>query len=296
MARNWTYGLLLRAMRPRQWTKNILLFAGLFFSGLLLDPGMIGRAIVGFIVFCALSGATYLLNDVIDYDRDRLHPRKRLRPIASGELPVATARRAAFLIGVAALLVSLWVSPFFALCALAYLFMMAAYCFSLKDVFLIDTLIIAMGFTIRAIAGVIILRTPQTEVPLTSWFLICIIFLSLFLAFAKRRSERIGLEADAIRFRPVLHYYSVELSDTLIGICATGAILAYTLYATTVPNSWQMLTTLPFVLFGIFRYLHLIYNTEDGDAPENLLFTDGPLLGCILLWGVSLLFVYFPQH
>lgn len=286
--------LLLRAMRPRQWTKNVLLLAGLFFSRSLLDPVAIGRALAGLVIFCLLSGAIYLINDVTDAPMDRLHPSKRHRPIASGRLSSRLALHAALLLIVLGFVGSYALSVHFLICSAAYVLMMISYTLLLKLVFLIDALMIAMGFVIRAVSGVIVLRTPQTPVPLTSWFIVCVMFLSLFLAFAKRRSERVRLDREGWSTRPVLGQYSPELLDRMITVCCAGAILSYTLYSTTVDTPWMMMTTLPFVLFGIFRYLHLVYNTDDGEAPEVTLTRDPPLLGCIALWLVSLVVVYLP--
>jgi 4-hydroxybenzoate polyprenyltransferase len=294
VARKWTPLTLLVAMRPRQWIKNILLFAGLYFSRNLLDPVSVQRTLAAFIIFCLLSGSIYLLNDVIDAPRDRLHPQKRHRPVASGQLPATVALRVALVSTGGALAAGFWLSPFFGMCCVAYILMMVAYSLALKEVFLIDTMIIAMGFVIRAVSGVIVLRTADLSVPLTTWFVVCVMFLSLLLAFCKRRSERRTLNETASDFRPVLSHYSLALVDSGITICAGGAILSYTLYATTTDNTWVMLTTLPFVLYGIFRYLHLVFNCEDGEAPEKVLTSDLPLLGCVVLWGLSLVLVYFP--
>lgn len=282
--------------------KNLLLFAGLFFAREIFHPYSVMLATLGFLCFCMVSGSIYILNDVIDRERDKIHPRKQHRPIASGQLPVRTAMLTAA-VAVAAAFGGAWlISPYFFMCAAAYGLMNVAYSLALKNVFLIDTMIIAMGFTIRAVAGVIVLRTPERMVPLTSWFVICVMFLSLLLAFCKRRSERVTLEVDAHDFRPVLAMYSVQLMDRVISICATGAILSYALYAAGMdheaPSSadpWMMLTTIPFVMFGIFRYLHLVYNKQEGEAPEHVLVTDGPLLGCVVLWLMALGFVYFPR-
>jgi 4-hydroxybenzoate polyprenyltransferase len=288
--------VLLRAMRPKQWTKNVLLFAGLFFSRRLLDPDAVKRALAGFVIFCMLSGAIYLINDVLDKPRDMLHPRKRRRPIASGEFPANLAISSACVLIGLGLIFGFLISIYFGMCALAYTLMMICYTMILKEVFLIDTLIIAMGFIIRAISGVIILRTARLEdaIPLTPWFVICVMFLSLFLAVCKRRGERVALEDEALRTRPVLALYSVTMLDKMIAITSSGCILSYTLYAISLPDPWRMLTTLVFVLFGIFRYLHLVYNQDGGEAPESTLTSDLPLLGCVLLWGLTLIWVYFP--
>lgn len=282
----------IKAMRPRQWLKNVLLLAGLFFAHKLLDPVSVQRALLGFVVFCLLSGSVYLFNDIIDVERDRLHPRKKKRPIASGALPISVAGVVTVVAGLGGMVGAFALSRYFGMCALAYMLLMIPYSFWLKDVFLVDTMCIAMGFIIRAVSGVIVLRTPANHVPLTSWFVICVMFLALFLAFSKRRSERVRLDLGAATFRPVLAMYSIALLDKAIGVCAAAAIMSYTLYATSVPNPWSMLTTLPFVLYGIMRYLHLVFTHEGGEAPELVLTTDLPLLGCVGLWCLSQLLVY----
>lgn len=293
--------LLIKAMRPRQWAKNVLLLAGLYLTHNLLQSDMVKRALAGFGIFCALSGAIYLLNDIVDADRDRLHPRKCKRPIASGELPVYAALLSSFgLLGLS-LYFSFQLSTAFGLCTLSYVLLMVPYSLWLKEIFLIDTLSIAMGFIVRAVSGVIVLRTAATAnaIPLSSWFVICVMFLALLLAFAKRRAERVKLDQSAEAFRPVLAMYSVALMDKVIGITAAGAILSYALYATSFQDTnptkmWSTMTTLPFVLYGILRYLHLIYTREEGDAPEMVLTTDLPLLSCILLWALALMWASVP--
>jgi 4-hydroxybenzoate polyprenyltransferase len=287
--------LLIRAMRPRQWIKNVLLLAGLFFSSEILHASSVMRSLAAFAIFCMISGAIYLFNDLRDAPRDRLNPLKAKRPIASGELASGPAVVALICLAALGLAGGFGLSVAFGICVAAYLMMMSFYCLALKHVFLIDSLIIALGFVIRAVAGVIVLRTPERQVPLTVWFVVCIIFLSLFLALCKRRSELVRLEDGAIGFRPVLEHYSTGLLDQLIVICATGSVLSYTLYATYLKNSWTMLTTLPFVLYGIFRYMHLVYARDSGEAPEEVLTRDLPLLGCVLLWLVALAFVYLPH-
>jgi 4-hydroxybenzoate polyprenyltransferase len=284
--------LLLRAMRPRQWVKNILLFAGLFLSKNLFHRASDVRALAAFACFCAIASAIYLLNDLIDAPRDRLNPRKSSRPIASGDLPGSLAKTAMLCLGAGGLGGAYLLSRPFGLCATAYVVIMTGYCLALKHVFLIDAMIVSLGFVIRAVAGVIVLRTPRVQVPLTSWFVVCVVFLSLFLALCKRRAELVKLDADATRFRPVLGLYTVGLLDLLVIICATASIIAYTLYAATLPNPWSMLATLPFVIYGLFRYVHLALVRGDGEAPEDLATHDYPLIGCVVLWIVALAFNY----
>jgi len=290
-----TIPLLIKAMRPRQWIKNLLLLAGLFFSRQFFHAESVLRALAAFALFCAASGAIYLFNDLLDAPRDRLNPRKRQRPIASGQLAGGTALTASVALMAGALAGSYALSVPFGMCTTAYLMMMVGYCLTLKNVFLIDALVIAMGFVIRAIAGVIALRTPQQQVPLTVWFVVCIIFLALFLALCKRRCELVRLDDDAVKFRPVLACYSTALLDQLVALCATGAVLSYTLYATNLHDPWMMLSTLPFVIYGVFRYLHLVYTMGNGDAPEEVLTRDWPLLGCVLLWLLSVGLVFMTH-
>lgn len=292
--------IVIKAMRPRQWVKNVLLLAGLYFpredgSGPLLgDPAEVGRAAAGFAIFCMLSGSIYLLNDSIDVVADRLHPKKRHRPIAAGQLGVGIARALAACFALVGLVASLWLSfPFF-LCAFAYVAMEVAYCVALKEAFLIDTMIISMGFILRAVSGIIVLRTAEHNVELTPWFVICVMFLSLFIAFCKRRGELMTLEDAAGSHRRVLDQYTPQLLDAGIGVSATATILAYALYAVEIERTWYMLSTLPFVIFGVFRYLHLVYSRGLGDSPEEIFLKDPALLGCVALWALTLLTVFYP--
>lgn len=287
--------LILKAMRPRQWIKNLLLFAGLIFAQRLLDPISLMRAIGGFGAFCLASGSIYLLNDVIDYPRDRLHPRKCKRPIASGALGRGEALRSSLVVMAVAAIFAFFITPYFGVCLLAYLLMMVAYTLLLKNVFLVDTIIVAMGFIIRAVSGVIILRRPDLPVELTSWFVICVMFLSLLLAFCKRRSERTRLSEGASDFRPVLEFYTDELTGHAIAICAGGALLSYTLYATGAENTWLLLASLPMVIYGIFRYLYLVFANQDGEAPELVITRDLPLAACVVMWLMSMVVAYLPS-
>lgn len=280
--------LILKAIRPKQWSKNVLLFAGLFLSHTFTHGPSVMRALLGFVTFCLISGAVYLVNDIIDLPRDRMHPRKALRPIASGELKISTARWMAFYFAAAGVGLAYYLSWYFALTAVAYLLLMAGYVLGLKNQFLLDSLTIAIGFVIRAVAGVIVLRAGGAPyVQLTVWFVICVFFLALLLAFGKRRGELLVLEDTSLQFRPVLGVYSLSLIDAFIVVCTAGAVMAYALYCTTLASPWPMLSTLPFVLFGVFRYLHLIYNRREGEAPENTLMGDPIMLGTVAIWTVT---------
>lgn len=291
---------LLKALRPRQWVKNVLLLGGLYFPDahgekpLALDPESLTRAWAGFFVFCALAGTVYLVNDLVDAPRDRIHPKKKHRPIASGALSPAVAVLAALIIGPGALYAAFELSMAFGLCAFAYLGMEILYSLALKEIFLIDTLIISMGFILRAVSGIMVLRTDMQNVPLTPWFVICVLFLALLLAFSKRRAELTAHEERATYQRRVLQFYSIEILDLGIGVSATASILAYSLYAVESVRPWHMLATLPFVIFGIFRYLYLMYSRGRGEAPEEVLLRDPTMLGTVLLWAGALLLVFYP--
>lgn len=292
---------LLKAMRPRQWVKNVLLFGGLYFPDamgekpLALDPDSLLRAIAGFLVFCGMASTIYLINDLIDAPRDRIHPKKKHRPIAAGTLSPAVAILAALVLGPGALYGAFQLSLAFGLCAFAYLGMEILYCLALKEIFLIDTLIISMGFILRAVSGIIVLRTETQNVPLTPWFVICVLFLALLLAFSKRRAELTAHEGRAAHQRRVLRYYSLEILDLGIGVSATASILAYSLYAVESARPWHMLATLPFVIFGVFRYLYLMYSRGRGEAPEDVLLRDPTMLGTVVLWAAALLLVFYPS-
>lgn len=291
---------ILKSMRPKQWTKNILLLAGLYFpkheggSPLLFEADSLLRAIIGFFVFCALAGTVYLVNDVIDAPKDRLHPKKRHRPIASGRLSPRAAILAGCILGPLAVVVAYSLSTAFGLCASAYLVLEIIYSLFLKEVFLIDTMIISMGFILRAVSGIIVLRTEDQAVPLTPWFVVCVLFLSLLIAFCKRRAELTAHADRAISQRRVLLHYTEGLLDQGIAVSSTAAVLAYALYAVESVRPWHMLATMPFVIFGIFRYLHLVYAGAGGEDPAEILLRDRSMLGCVAMWAIALLLVFYP--
>lgn len=282
-----TVHAVLRELRPKQWTKNVLVFAGLVFSYNLLDITQLGSTLVAFLVFCGLSSASYVINDLADLEQDRLHPLKRMRPLASGALSPAFGRTLA----VALLLVSLFVAvvlsrPFFAV-ALAYFLLVFCYSFYLKRIVLLDVFAIAGGFVLRAVAGVVVIG-----VSFSPWLLVCTVLLSLFLALAKRRHELVLLEGGASSHRQILDEYSKIFLDQMIAIVTSSTVIAYSLYtfsAQNVPDDQSMMLTIPFVLYGLFRYLYLIYQRNEGGNPETLLLKDRPLLASVLLWGVAAL-------
>ena len=250
-------------------------------------------AIAAFAVFCALSGAVYLLNDVADRDKDRLHPDKRHRPVASGRLSAGTALVAAAALIVIGLTAAVWVSRPFAVAALAYVVLLSLYSAWLKHVVIVDVLVVAIGFVLRAAAGALAIG-----VAISGWLLICTILLALFLALGKRRHEVLTLEESAARHRPILAEYSAALLDQMIAVVTASTVTAYALYTMSPETVAKFHTsllpmTLPFVLYGIFRYLYLLYRRQLGGNPSDIVVRDRALVLNTLLWlAVVLLLIH----
>jgi 4-hydroxybenzoate polyprenyltransferase len=286
-------GPVLVSLRPEQWTKNLVLFAALAFSKHLFETGPLLRALLGFGLFCGLSGAVYLLNDVADRERDRMHPLKRLRPVASGALPPRTAVGLAALIGLACLALSFVLGLPFAACALLYLALNLLYSFSLKEVVILDVLAISMGFVLRAVAGAMAIGVLISE-----WLLICTILLALFLTLSKRRHELTSLSDSATDHRPTLQEYSPYLLDQMIAVVTPSCVMAYAFYTLAQETRDKFQTdrlawTIPFVLYGIFRYLYLVHRKEQGGSPTDMLLADRPLLIDVFLWAAAVVLIVY---
>jgi 4-hydroxybenzoate polyprenyltransferase len=283
------------ALRPAQWTKNLIVFAALIFGQRLLDGEAVVRALVAFLAFCALSGVVYVVNDVVDREADRQHPLKRLRPIAAGALPVPVALGGAAVLVVVALVASLWLGVAFAAHAVAYVALQLAYSLGLKRQVILDVLSIALGFVIRASAG-----GAAIDVPISQWLLVCTILLALFLALAKRRHEITLLGEDAARHRAILGEYTPYLVDQMIAVVAASTLMGYAVYTVSSDTVERFGTpwlglTLPFPLYGIFRYLYLVHRRSQGGSPTELLLADRPLLLCVALWGATVVaLIYHP--
>jgi 4-hydroxybenzoate polyprenyltransferase len=283
---------LLVSLRPHQWTKNLVVFAALAFSKHLFEPDAALRSATAFAVFCALAGAAYLVNDVLDAEPDRQHPLKRHRPVASGELPAGVARAAAGSLTLAALAVAAWLGRDFALVALAYFLLTLAYSLLLKHHVILDVLAIAIGFVLRAVAGALAI-----EVRFSDWLLVCTILLALFLALAKRRHELVSLE-DAAGHRRILREYSPYLLDQMIAVVTASCLTAYAFY-TLAPDTVEryrtdrLAWTIPFVIYGIFRYLYLVHRKDQGGSPSDVLLTDRPLLLAVALWGAAVIAIVY---
>jgi 4-hydroxybenzoate polyprenyltransferase len=286
-------GALVASLRPRQWTKNLLVFAGLIFSRGLHEPVLLARSTLAFVLFCLLSGGVYLINDVLDAERDRAHPQKRHRPVASGRVRPSVALAAGLLLLVGATLAAFALSLRLGVVALAYAALLTAYSIGLKHVVIVDTLIIAGGFVLRALAGVVVL-----DIEFSYWLLFCTILLALFLTFGKRRHELLALEGGATDHRPILSEYSPQLLDQMIAVVTASTLMAYALY-TMAPDTHARLgttrlpLTIPFVLYGIFRYLYLLYRRDLGGNPSEHLLTDRALLVAVALWGVTVVLVLY---
>ena len=286
---------LLRSLRPAQWTKNLVVFAGLIFGKKLLDAAAVWDALAAFVIFCGLSGVVYLVNDLADRESDRRHPLKARRPIASGALPVKVATGAALAIGAVALAAAYLVGPGFAAVAVAYVVLQMLYSGPLKHIIIIDVLTIAIGFVLRAAGGAV-----AVHVQMSHWLFVCTILLALFLALAKRRHEIVLLAGGATSHRPILGEYTAYLLDQMIGVVTASTLIAYVFYTISPETQAKFGTpwlglTIPFPLYGIFRYLYLVHQREGGGSPADLLLTDRPLLVCVALWALAVaLIIYRP--
>jgi len=275
----------MRAMRPLQWTKSSLVFAPLLFDRRVFHPASLWRSIAAAVVFCLISSAIYLLNDVRDIEADRVHPKKRFRPIASGEITTRTAVTAALVLFAVGLSGAVAIRPAFSLVALGYIALMLTYTWWLKTLVLLDVFTIAAGFVLRAAGGAVAIA-----VPISPWLYVCTMLGALFIGFGKRRHELESLDGIAVQHRANLDQYSLQLLDQIIAIISSAILMAYSLYtfdASNVPDNHAMMLTIPFVLYALFRYLYLIYSKKEGGSPEVLLVTDRPMLFCIISWGLS---------
>lgn len=284
---------LLISLRPGQWSKNLLVFAALLFGQRLFDLEAAIRVIEAFVVFCALSGAVYLINDVADREADRRHHHKAGRPIAAGAVSPVMGLWAAAVIGSSALAIAFWLAPQFGLVAAAYAGLLIFYTGVLKHVVILDVMTIAAGFVLRAVAGGVII-----DVPISAWLLVCTSLLALFLGLSKRRHEIVVLADDADGHRPILGEYSPYLLDQMIAVVTASTLIAYSFYAISPDVAARFGTpwlglTIPFPLYGIFRYLYLVHQRAGGGSPADLLLADRPLLACVSLWALAVVFIIY---
>lgn len=292
---------LVEALRPKQWTKNALLFVGVVFSQHLRDGQLLGRAAAGFLAFSLLSGSVYVLNDLMDVESDRRHPKKSRRPIASGRLPVPVAWGLLPVLWTAVAALAWWLGPSFTWIALFYLVSNLAYSFWLKHQVILDVFLIANGFVLRAIAGVELLRPVAAETVLSPWLMVCTFFGALFLGTSKRRRELVNAGTQAVEQRAVLRRYTPELLDVMLTVSASTTLMSYALY-TMWPSTVEkfgtdrLLYTVPFVAFGVFRYLYLVRVSETSEDPSAVLLTDRPIQATVALFLVAVVWVlYFAR-
>ncbi|MSO45302.1 MAG: decaprenyl-phosphate phosphoribosyltransferase [Acidobacteria bacterium] len=287
--------LLLVSLRPEQWTKNLLVFAGLLFGGRLMSTEAIGLACATFAIFCALSSAVYLFNDVTDRVPDQEHPLKRQRPVASGRLSTTIALVAAGILGAGGVVAAWLIGAGLGVTSGVYLALLLLYSAALKNVVIIDVLTIAIGFVLRAVAGAL-----AVDVPISHWLLVCTTLLALFLALSKRRHELVLLAEEAVSHRPILQEYTPYLLDQMVSVVTASTLIAYSVYATSAETAARLGTnylglTIPFVLYGIFRYLYLVHRKQGGGSPSTMLVTDRPLLACVALYALCVtLILYSP--
>jgi 4-hydroxybenzoate polyprenyltransferase len=284
---------LLISLRPDQWTKNLLVFAGLLFAKRLFDPASVADATAAFAIFCTLSGAVYLVNDIADREIDRRHPIKARRPIASGALPVTVAASSAAVLVGGGLAGAFVVNNKLGWVAAGYLALQVLYSTTLKHIVILDVLTIAIGFVLRAVGGAFAI-----DVEISQWLLVCTILLALFIALAKRRHELVLLADGATGHRPILGEYSAYLLDQMIAVVTASTLVAYIFYTISPETQEKFGTsllelTIPFPIYGIFRYLYLVHRREGGGSPAELLLTDRPLLACVALWAASVAFIIY---
>jgi len=292
-----------RLLRPKQWTKNLFVFAALVFSKQLLVPESVVLSLRAFIAFSFVASFIYVMNDIADRERDRLHPKKRFRPIASGEISVAAGYAIAAVLLVLIAIVSWGLDWRFTACIVVYLAMNLAYSYFLKDVVLIDVFVIAIGFMLRVISGALVLNVARS-----SWLLLTTMFLSLFLAIAKRRGELVTLTGDRndatkletmpYHTRKVLEHYSIEFSEQMTTICAAGFVFSYALYTVSertvrMFGTENLILTTPFVLYGVFRYLYLLHKKHLGESPADVLLSDIPMLINFAAYAVAMLAIIY---
>lgn len=284
---------LLRTMRPRQWSKNVIIYAGLVFDGRLFDINLLIATTLVVLCFCLVSSSVYIINDLVDIEKDRLHPRKKLRPLPSGQLTPGFAAVAAALLAVVSIAIATWLNLWVGLVVFVYLAQNIAYSLYLKNIVLIDVMVLSLGFLLRVLAGVLIADVSN----FSPWLYVCITLLSLFLGFGKRRHEITLLQGDAAAHRSSLQEYNLPLLDQIMSLVTTSTFVTYTFYSfeaqTALVRDGRLLLTTPFVFFVIVRYLYLIHVQKRGGAPDELIFEDRPLLITGVLWVASIVVLIY---
>lgn len=274
----WGY---IRLARPRQWIKNLFVFSALIFAKLIFEPVYLKTVFLATISFCLISSCVYILNDIFDADKDRVHPQKRTRPVAAGIVSKTEAWVLLIILLPVALIFGFYLNRGFGLILLLYFTNNVLYSTIVKHMVILDVMSIALGFLLRVIGGGVVI-----DVYISQWILLCTFLLSLFLGFSKRRNELVILEEGADSHRKILKEYSLEFIDNMLSIVTASTVMAYSLYTFSSKNSYYMILTIPFVLYGVFRYQYIVYQKKEGGSPEDAVLSDIPLMLCILLWVV----------
>lgn len=283
---------LIKTMRPAQWTKNGFIFVPLVFDEKLFQIEPLSRTIVGFVMLCLISGAVYLINDLVDVEKDRQHPTKRNRPLPSGQLSKSVAIVAAVLIPAAVLPLGFLLDVAFGLILTGYLILQITYSFWLKNVVIVDVMVIAAGFVLRVAAGVPLVEAER----FSPWLYLFTTQLALFLALGKRRQEIALLKSQASNARAILDHYSLPFVDEMMAVVTASTVMTYALYTFSAPNlpeNHTMMLTIPFVIYGIFRYLYVIHIQGNGGAPDEVLLTDRPLQVAVGLFGLAVVIILY---
>lgn len=283
---------LFKSLRPYQWTKNAFIFAALIFDVKLFQLEPLLKTTVGFVLLCAISGTVYLINDLVDIDKDRQHPTKKYRPIPAGRVPFKVALVAAILIPALALPLSFTLNFYFGIIITAYLLLQIAYSFKLKNIVIVDVLTLAAGFVLRVAAGVALVQAER----FSPWLYVFTVLLALFLGLGKRREELALLKDQAANARAILNEYNLPFLDEMMAVVTAGTVMTYSFYTFSAPNlpdNHLMMLTIPFVIYGIFRYLYVIHVQGNGGAPDEVLLTDRPLQISIILFGLSVVVILY---
>jgi 4-hydroxybenzoate polyprenyltransferase len=283
---------IIKTMRPKQWLKNVFVFAALIFDRQLISPASLLITLLAALLFCLASSLVYIINDLADIESDRQHPYKQNRPLAAGQLSQQTAIITAIILGLITFTSAFLLDQGLGLLVLSYFILMLAYSLWFKHVPLIDVIIIAAGFVLRVAAGVIIIETER----FSPWLFVATVFLALFIGLGKRRAEIELLDTDASSHRRVLDGYSLELLDQLLTIVLSTTLMTYCLYtfsAAITPGSYHMMLTIPFVIYGLFRYLYLVRIEHFGGAPEEIVISDRPMQVTVALWGLTVLVILY---
>lgn len=283
---------ILKSLRPKQWTKNGFIFAALIFDIKLFQAEPLIRTLYGFILLCLLSGTVYIINDLVDVEKDRQHPAKKNRPIASGRVPFGTAMLVGILLSVICLSLSFWLDVMFGVIAAGYWLLQIAYSLLLKNIVIVDVLTVAGGFVLRVAAGVVLVQAER----FSPWLYVFTVLLALFLVLGKRRQELALLKDHAVNTRAILNEYNLAFLDEMMAIVTAGTVMTYSFYTFSAPNlpgNHLMMLTIPFVLYGIFRYLYVIHVQGNGGAPDEVLLFDRPLQISIVLFTLTVIAILY---